>query len=59
MSAIFYVIAAVLFAIAGLTPVFNWNLGEFNVIAWGLCALALGHVVSGSLVGVSRGRRVL
>lgn len=56
LSIIFYVVAAVLFALAGLTPVFHWNLGSFDVIAWGLCALALGHCVGGSLFGVRRGR---
>jgi len=45
MSAVFFFVAAVLFAVAGLTPVFDWDLGEFHVIAWGLTSLALGLVV--------------
>lgn len=45
MSLVFFVIAAVLFALAGLTPVFDWDLGEFHTIAWGLTSLALGLVV--------------
>lgn len=30
------------FLLAALAPIFDWSLGEFHAIAWGLAALALG-----------------
>ena len=49
LGAIFFVIAAILFAIAGLNPFAHWDLGRFDPVAWGLCALALGHLIGGSI----------
>jgi hypothetical protein len=41
---ILFVVALILFAVAGLTPVFEWNLGRFDPISWGLAALAGGFL---------------
>lgn len=33
-----------IFLIAALAPLFEWNLGDFHAIAWGLFFFALGHI---------------
>jgi hypothetical protein len=37
-----FIAALFCFLIAALASLFGWSLGEFNAIAWGLAALALG-----------------
>lgn len=46
MSFLAFLVAVFCFLIAALAPVFNWNLGDFNAIAWGLVATALGLLFS-------------
>jgi hypothetical protein len=41
---IFFVIALFLFALAGLAPLFEFELGKFDAVACGLAALALGFL---------------
>lgn len=38
------IISAFIFLIGALAPLFDWNLGDFNYLAWGLFAFALGHI---------------
>lgn len=45
MSFVAYLIAVVLFLIAGLAVPMEWDLGDFHAIAWGLAALSLGHLL--------------
>lgn len=49
MSFFAYLVAAVLFGLAGVDAAStDINLSpEFHVIAWGLCALAVGHMLAG------------
>jgi hypothetical protein len=39
-----FLIAFICFLIGALAGIFEWNLGEFDAIAWGLAFLALGHL---------------
>lgn len=39
-----FVIALVLFVIAALAPLFDWALGDFHAVAWGLAAMAAGFL---------------
>lgn len=39
-----FVIAAFFFLLAGLAPILDFNLGEFDAIAWGLFALTIGFL---------------
>lgn len=56
MSFFSLLVAVVLFAIGGLAPVFEWDLGEFSPLYWGLTAFAFSFLVPG-VVGVARGDR--
>jgi hypothetical protein len=38
------IVAIVCFVIGALAPVFGWNLGHFDALAWGLAFFAAGHV---------------
>ena len=42
-------IAFVCFLIAALAPVFEWTLGDFNAIAWGLTFFALASLLPGAV----------
>jgi hypothetical protein len=37
-----FIVSAFCFLIAALAPIFDWALGDFNAIAWGLFALVVG-----------------
>jgi hypothetical protein len=39
-----FVAALICFAVAALAPLFDWALGDFHAIAWGLAALAVGFL---------------
>ncbi len=39
-----FIVALFCFLLAALAPLFEWNLGDFHAIAWGLAALALGFL---------------
>jgi hypothetical protein len=39
-----FVVALVCFLIAALAPLFDWALGDFNALAWGLAALTVGFL---------------
>lgn len=59
MSFFFLLISVFLFAIGGLAPVFEWDLGEFSPLYWGLASFAFSFLVPG-VVAYSRnlgGRR--
>ena len=49
-------IAVVLFAIGGLAPVFEWDLGEFSPLYWGLVAFAFSFLAPGVVAYTSRNR---
>lgn len=36
-----FVAALICFLIAALAPLFDWALGDFNALAWGLAALTV------------------
>ena len=61
MSFIAYLIAAVLFLLAGVDAAnTDFNLSpEFNAVVWGLVALAVGHMLAsrGVITDGRRGRR--
>lgn len=50
-------IALFCFLIAALAPVFEWTLGSFNAIAWGLFFFTLASLVPGA-VSVYRTRNI-
>lgn len=39
-----FIVALFCFLLAALAPLFEWNLGDFHAIAWGLAALTLGFL---------------
>lgn len=41
---ILFLISTVIFVIAGLAPILEFDLGRFDAIAWGLAALAAGFL---------------
>jgi hypothetical protein len=53
VSVLAYIVAIVLFVLAGL-GVHVGSLGELDLVAFGLAAFALGHIVPGDL-GLHRG----
>jgi hypothetical protein len=46
-----FLVAVILFTLAGLAPLLDFSLGSFDAIAWGLAALATGFLVP---IGVRR-----
>lgn len=38
------IIAAFIFLIGALAPLFDWDLHKFNYLGWGLFSFALGHI---------------
>jgi phage shock protein PspC (stress-responsive transcriptional regulator) len=49
-------IAVVLFVIGGLAPVFDWDLGEFSPLYWGLAAFAFSFLAPGVIAYTARNR---
>lgn len=45
MSLLLLVFAVFSFLLEALTPVFDWDLGDFNAIAWGLTGFAGSFLV--------------
>lgn len=45
MSLLLLVFAVFSFLLEALAPVFEWNLGEYNAIAWGLAGFAASFLV--------------
>lgn len=56
MSFLAFAVSFVLFLIAALAGLFNWDLGDFDAVVWGFVALALGHVFEYSGNYITRGR---
>jgi hypothetical protein len=40
-----FLISLICFLLAALAPIFEYSLGKFDAIAWGLAALAAGFLV--------------
>lgn len=38
------IVAAFIFLIGALAPIFGWDLGKFDPAMWGLFAFAIGHI---------------
>lgn len=56
MAFLSLLLAVFFFVIGGLAPVFEWDLGEFNPLYWGLAAFAFSFLVPG--VMALRNRRL-
>lgn len=44
MSFLAFAVSFVCFLIAALAGLFEWDLGDFDAVVWGLVFLSLGHV---------------
>lgn len=52
MSYFSFLASFVCFLILVLAGLFDWALGDFDAIAWGLMFLALGHFLGGGVAWV-------
>jgi hypothetical protein len=47
MSYVAFLLSFFSFLIYALAGLFDWDLGDFDPLAWGFVALSLGHVLTG------------
>lgn len=45
MSVLLLLLAVLFFLLEALRPLFDWDLGDFHAIAWGLAALSASFLV--------------